>query len=240
MSQQQDPNYSIFTALYCANKTSAGWNDDKFAWMNKPPHNHPEAMEKCCADLENGTLMVDFLHFLDIDDTSLSVMIPHQSGGGESRFFACIPFCSELERIFETAGNKSVYTLWDYDTELYEERMLRIFTANKVFDEVEESGWSDGLRIERWETFASLVYDSFWHVYFNSAKYHPCYKRRYNPLKGVTEAIFQGKIEGPQAEIFQSIFSAPSCRRTIIQCLWDGLEHLMNKTPERFVEAGLD
>jgi len=70
--------------------------------------------------------------------------------------------------------------------------------------------------------------------------YTRCFKRRYNPLKGVTEAIFQGRVEGQQAELFQTIFPLASCRRTFIEIIKRYNFHELKSMPEKFVAVGLD
>jgi hypothetical protein len=128
----------------------------------------------------------------------------------------------------------------EYDDELEEFAFLDFFTTNQEFKSESRDGYSDGLMIERLNRFEDVVALAFDSIYRERVGYDPCFKRRYNPLKGVTEAIFQGRVEGPQAELFRKIFPLPSCQQPIIDVLTNYYTLNFATMPEKFVATGLD
>lgn len=231
---RNDPMYSIITAFYCHGKTPDGWDDRRFMGLNITPHDKPEFVDPCKADLESGRLQIELMRRAE----SVREQIPCQSSRDVVYFGMPVPFGEELRCLFESGT--PVYAYSDYDYEMPEYQIRDIFTANRSFPSGSLNGWSDGLKIERIDSFAGMVARTFKKVYCEMSGYHPCIRRRGNRLKGVTEAIFQGKIEGPQAEIFRTIFPSPFCRRPIIDSLWETYEADMKTLPERFTEEGLD
>lgn len=239
MSETQTTNqnmlmYSIFTALYCHGKTPDGWDQGRFMGLNITPHDKPEFVDQCKADLEAGRLEIEVMRRAE----SVREQIPCQFSREVVYFGMPVPFGEELRCLFESG--KPVYAYSDYDYEMPEYQIRDIFTANRSFPSDSLHGWSDGLKIERVDSFAGMVARTFKKIYCEMSGYHPCIRRRVNRLKGVTEAIFQGKIEGPQAEVFRTIFPSPACRRPIIDYLWSDLRLAMETLPERFIEEGLD
>lgn len=234
-TNQKDSMYSIFTVLYC--HTMA---DESQSYLLKStdiaPHNQPERVELCRADLESGDLKVEI--FPRVKTQSDFSSIPCQYGSNSAYFRTSSPFDDDLRGRFES-GN-SIYIYSNSDDEMPEYSISTIFSVNRSFPNESLHGWSDSLRIERVESFADLVRLTFQRVYLEIVEYDPCFKRRYNQLKGLTEAIFQGKSDGEEAQFFHSHFPSPACRRPIIDLLWSRYGSGMEKLRKRFIEVGLE
>ena len=229
--------YSIFTVLYCHYLSPAGGSINRFQGRCLDPDDHPEFVMACQADLESGKLRVQSLRQQREPEY---FGIPKQFHGEDLYFETLVVFGEELKSFFESAGEDHVYAYMEYDDELEEFAFLDFFTTNQEFKSESRDGYSDGLMIERLNRFEDVVALAFDSTYRGRVGYDPCFKRRYNPLKGVTEAIFQGRVEGPQAELFRKIFPLPSCRQPIIDVLTNYYTLNFATMPEKFVATGLD
>ena len=229
--------YSIFTALYCHYLTPEGGNYNRFSFTNIDPHKDPIYVSACEADLESGKLRIRSIRKGRKLETFMS---PNQFRGQDLYFQTPVVYGEELKAFFESAGEDYVYAYIDYDDEMVEFAICDFFTVNQELDSGVLDYFSDGLSIERIGSFDDAAALAFESAYMDKSRYTRCFKRRYNPLKGVTEAIFQGKVEGPQAELFQTIFPFASCRRTFVEIIKRYNFHELKSMPEKFVAVGLD
>jgi len=173
----------------------------------------PNLVAACTDDIKAGKIQIRYLTPFGVPET---YVIPHQKGGYDSVTYFTSPFVFSTELRDVIAQADQVYLYAEHDDEMVERNYHRMFSINVPLKDACLEGFSDGLKIEKVESFNQLVRDTFSEIYLSKSGYDPAIKMRKNPLKGLTDVIFKNKCKGEVAEEFEKLFPAPECRSLII------------------------
>lgn len=176
----------------------------------------PDLVAACTGDINSGKIQIRYLAPFENSDTFI---IPHQSGGDDNVTYFTTPFVFSAELRDSMSGADHIYLYAEHDDEIPERNYHRLFSLNVLLDDHRLEGWSDGLKIERIDSFAQLVRDTFSEIYLGKSGYDPSIKMRKNPLRTLTDAIYRGKCNGVVAEEFEKLFTAPECEGIIRDCV---------------------
>lgn len=174
----------------------------------------PDLVATATADINSGKIQIRYLAPFGDPDT---YVIPQQKGDNAAYLTSPFVFSTELRDAM--AGAEHIYLYAEHDDEMVERNYHRIFSSNIPLKNVYLEGWSDGLKIEKVDSFTDFVTETFVEMYLSKAGYNPKSRRRNNPLKELTNTIFHGKCEGRTAEEFEKLFPAPECKVLIIDVI---------------------
>ena len=140
-----------------------------------------------------------------------------QNGNEDGASLLSTPFVfdSELRDAMNSLEGYAFYLVTSFDDELVETDYMGLYAINKNFEAVYSEGCSDGVRIEKFDSFEALVDEAFYRLFHINANFKPTHLGQGNILDGITKFIYQGVIEGEEAEKFAKLFSAPECREII-------------------------
>jgi len=170
----------------------------------------PDLVAAATADINSGKIQIRYLAPFGDPDT---YVIPQQKGDNAAYLTSPFVFSTELRDAME--GTEHIYLYAEHDDEMVERNYHRLFSINGPLKNTYLEGWSDGLKIEKVDSFTYFVRETFVEIYLNKAGYDPEIKMRKNPLKELTDVIYTNKCEGEVAEEFEKLFPAPECKGLI-------------------------
>jgi len=211
--------YNLVNAIFCSDQLlSQSFNN----YIIKRDYCSGEKDEACMQEIKSGKLQVKKIQTsaaqgIGAEGEAYYFGFSDQNGNEDGASLLSTPFVfdSELRDAMNSLEGYAFYLVTSFDDELVETDYRGLYAINKNFEAVYSEGCSDGVRIEKFDSFEALVDEAFYRLFHINAHYKPTHLGQSNILDGITKFIYLGVIEGEEAEKFAKLFSAPECREII-------------------------